>query len=153
MSRLIDLKNRAHQECLHWVQQKQSDLEQLLLQMDESARGDTKSSMGDKYETAQAMLHLEKEKYQSQLVQIQSLHKVLFQINPLSVSEVIDLGSFLDTDQGYFYLAIPAGVLSMGEIEFTAISPTSPLGVEFKKAALDQRFSFRGRSYHLRGYC
>ena len=150
---LLELKQRAHQQCLHWVKAKITDLEHIIGQMDQSGEVDTKSSMGDKYETSQAMMHLEKEKYQSQMAPVLSLQKVLYQINPQTSSQVIALGTFLDTDQGYIYLSIPAGVLTLEDMEFTAISPTSPLGQAFKEAELDQPFNFRGRSYRLQAFC
>ncbi|MDH3708920.1 MAG: hypothetical protein OER04_03470 [Cyclobacteriaceae bacterium] len=153
MSELLKLKEQAHDQCVLWVQQKIDILQQSIRQTRQSASAETKSSMGDKYETAQAMLHLEKEKYQSQLQQVLKLERVLHQISISANHTKIDLGSFLDTDQGYFYLSIAAGELPLGQTSFIAISPASPLGLEFKQAAVDTPFNFRGRSYLIHQFC
>ncbi len=151
MSKLLKLKEQAHDQCVLWVQQRIGILQQSIRQTGQSA--ETKSSMGDKYETAQAMLHLEKEKYQLQLQQVLKLERVLHQISISTHGSKIDLGSFLDTDQGYFYLSIAAGELPLGQTSFMAISPASPLGLQFKHAAGDTPFNFRGRNYLIHQFC
>lgn len=47
----------------------------------ESSNNDSKSSMGDKYETSKAMAHLEQEKLASQLEESYKLKRVLSQLD------------------------------------------------------------------------
>ena len=57
----MTLKQKIHTHCLHLLDNKIAELQKILRSLGESAANDTKSSAGDKHETARAMIHIEQE--------------------------------------------------------------------------------------------
>ena len=93
-----------------------------------AANEETKSLAGDKYETGRAMMHLEQEKLASQRAATQHLKKVLDQIDPNRTVSPVGLGSLVQTNCGWFFVAVGIGQVEVeGELCFV-ISPAAPLG-------------------------
>ena len=93
-----------------------------------SANEETKSSAGDKHETARAMAQLEVEMNSRQLAEAEKLQESLSKIIVNRTYEVITPSALVETSQGLFYLAISIGKVQMaGEICYV-VSPDSPLG-------------------------
>ena len=101
-----------------------------------SANEDTKSSMGDKYETSRAMAMIEKENLAGQLKVVQDQIRVLKEINNLLASDTIQLGSLIHMDDGsQFYISVSLGKIQLNDSTYFLISPVSPLG----KALINQK--------------
>ena len=71
----------------------------------------TKSSAGDKHETARAMLQLDREQAGERLVEIEKTLEVLHKINLSKSATHAHLGSLVTTNKGNFFLSISLGVL------------------------------------------
>ena len=67
------------------------------------------------------MFQLEIEKAGQQLNSVQQMKKTLTKIDLTSSSEIISLGSLVETNLGNFFLSISAGQLTMGNRIFYAI--------------------------------
>lgn len=99
-----------------------------LKELRESGSNETKSTAGDKYETALAMLHIEQENVSRQLNEIVK-QKVLFsQIDTTIVASKIVNGSLIKTNKGYFFMSVALGKAIVDGITVIAFSPHSPLG-------------------------
>ena len=61
------LKAQIHQACLAQIEERIQNLEQRLKTINESKANETKSSVGDKYETGRAMLQIDEDKVLTQL--------------------------------------------------------------------------------------
>ena len=72
----------------------------------------TKSSAGDKHETARAMLQLDREQAGERLVEIEKTLEVLHKINLTKTATHAHLGSLVTTNKGNFFLSISLGVLT-----------------------------------------
>ena len=92
-----------------------------------SANEETKSSMGDKYETGRAMAQNEKLKKQSILNNFLLLKKTLIQIT-FNDSEKIQFGSLVALDQMNVFISIALGEIEYKGNKYFCISPTTPLG-------------------------
>ncbi len=116
-------------ELLEIIQQKVSEkilkLEQLIVET-RASNNDTKSSMGDKYETSREMLQQEINNLQIQLNEHLKSQKILKNINP-NPHKVVSLGSWVETDKGKFFIAISLGELSFNQEKIFIISAESPL--------------------------
>ncbi len=134
---------------MDWVVEKIAFVTEALRETTASANAESKSSMGDKYETTQAMLHLEKEKHQTQLTQALGLKKVLDMINPKKANDSVDLGALLETDQGWYYISVGAGKLPIVGTDVISISPVAPLAQQFKFCKLGSQVEFNSRTYRL----
>ena len=116
-------------ELLELVKQKISEKNQKLEQLIAETRAsnnDTKSSMGDKYETSREMLQQEINNLQIQLNEHLKSQKILKNINP-NPHKVVSLGSWVETDKGKFFIAISLGEILFNQEKVFVISAESPL--------------------------
>lgn len=91
------------------------------------ASEDTKSSAGDKYETAVSMAQLEQEKLTHQINQLLVLQQQFQRIQTDTNHTKVQLGSLLLTDKGYFYVSIGLGKVEQGGKSFFALGMDAPL--------------------------
>ena len=116
-------------ELLEIIHQKISEkiqkLEQLIAET-RASNNDTKSSMGDKYETSREMLQQEINHLQIQLNEHLKSQKILKNINP-NPHKIVTLGSLVETEKGMFFVAISLGELSFNQEKIFVISAESPL--------------------------
>lgn len=96
----------------------------------ESANNETKSSAGDKHETARAMMQLEQEKLSHQLKELQDQKSELKKIDISKHSSQIAKGTLIQSDKGFLFLSIGLGKISVADKTVFAISPQSPLGLK-----------------------
>lgn len=105
-------------------------LQNTLHELSESAKDETKSTAGDKHETALAMLQIEQENTRIKLQEATEQKAQLEKINIELKSSVIIRGSLIKTDKGYFFLSVALGKSRIDDIPVIAISPQSPLGAK-----------------------
>ena len=86
----------------------------------------TKSSAGDKHETARAMLQLDREQAGERLVEIEKTLEVLHKINLTKTAAHAHLGSLVTTNKGNFFLSISLGVLTYQKTTYYCIGLTNP---------------------------
>ncbi len=91
-----------------------------------SSNNDTKSSMGDKYETGREMLQQEINNLQLQLNGFLKQETSLKNIKT-EFSEKIEKGSLVETEKGKFFIAISLGEINFETQKIFVISPESPL--------------------------
>jgi len=91
-----------------------------------ASNNETKSSMGDKYETTREMVQQEINNLQLQLNENLKAQSVLKTLS-VSAHEKIQPGSLVETNNGYFYIAISLGDLVFNNKKIFLISPESPL--------------------------
>lgn len=124
----MKLKQKVHNQYLQLILDKVNMLQQVLDGLKESGSNETKSTAGDKHETALAMLQIEQANNRGQLQQA-LLQKINFEkINPAHKSQKIIPGSLVKTSKGYFYMSVALGKLLTEGITVFAASPQSPLG-------------------------
>ena len=116
----------------------------------ESQKNDTKSSMGDKYETGRAMIQLELEKYHSRLMNNKEMLSILLKINTKLKTETIKSGSLIKTNHGWFFISIGIGKIRLeNNTEVIVLSPISPLGRMFLNKSKNESFDFQKRQYQI----
>lgn len=148
---ILALKATLYKSCTSYLQKRLDVIEHRLNELNDSLQAETKSSVGDKYETGRAMLHLEKDKQMQQLAVLLGYKKQLHAIDPSVQYTTVEQGALVQTNQGTFYLSISAGKLKIdGEIYF-AITLASPIGQLLFQKKVGDEFVFRGRSYVLEG--
>lgn len=141
------IKKALYQLCDTYVQERLNALESRLKDIEESMGVETKSSVGDKYETGRAMLHLEKEKQMRQLATVLENKKYLSAIDPDKKHTQVELGAVVETNQGNFYIAISAGKLVFADTTYFGITLASPIGKVLFQQKADSVVMFRGKSY------
>ena len=124
----MTLKQKVHEHYLQMVNDKINLLQQDLADLKESGANETKSTAGDKHETALAMLQIEQANKREQLNQVIAQKIVVEKINPTIVASIVVIGSLVKTDKGYLFMSVALGKSVVEEIAITALSPQSPLG-------------------------
>ena len=139
-------------ELLELIKQKISEkikkLEQLITET-RASNNDTKSSMGDKYETSREMLQQEINNLQLQLnEQLKSQH-ILKNIQPIA-HKIVSLGSLVETDKGKFFIAVSIGELSFNQEKIFIISAESPLAKAMNGKKQGEFFSLNNLSQAIK---
>ena len=93
-----------------------------------SSNNDTKSSMGDKYETGREMLQQEINRLQNQANVFIQQRDFLKKISTHENSKV-ETGTLVETDKGWFYLSVSLGEFQFEGKKIFAISPETPLAI------------------------
>lgn len=91
-----------------------------------ASNNDTKSSMGDKYETGREMLQQEINNLQRQLNETLNQQAVLQKITS-DPSEKVQNGALVKTDKGLFYIAASIGEITVENQKVMTVSAESPL--------------------------
>ena len=124
----MTLKQKVYNHYLQAINNKIAVLQSILADLKESGTNETKSTAGDKHETALAMLQIEQANVRGQLEEIQQQLVVLKKINPVLSPAIIVSGSLIKTNKGYLFLSIAGGKAVIEGNIVMAISPQSPLG-------------------------
>ncbi|MBL0358060.1 MAG: hypothetical protein IPP72_14855 [Chitinophagaceae bacterium] len=103
-------------------------LQQVLADLKESGSNETKSTAGDKHETALAMLQIEQAQKRDQLKEVQIQKAAMEKINPAITATSIVNGSLVNTNRGYLFISTALGRAVIDGVKVTALSPQSPLG-------------------------
>src|SRR5687768_5016861 len=96
-------KSRLLQAAREHLQQKINSLHNDLTDLTRGIENESKSSAGDKHETARAMVQLEQEKIRKQLHDLEQQADKLNQINPEEKSTAIRLGSVVNAGEELFF--------------------------------------------------
>ena len=115
----------------------------------ESRDNETKSSVGDKYETGRAMAQIEIDKLEAQVVKNSQSKNSLAKIQPDKQMQTSDFGSLLSTNQGIYFISVALGVVNIGADKVFCISLASPIGVQLKGKSLGDKFVFQSREYEI----
>ncbi len=122
------MKLKVYEECRRILTERIQSLRQQLHELVEGAKNDSKSTAGDKHETARAMMQIEQEKLANQLNLLLQQEQTLQRIDPESKSEIIVNGSLVKTNQGWIYISIPLGKIVVEGEGVMCLSAQSPLG-------------------------
>lgn len=107
------------------ISEKVQNFENLIAEMRASSN-DTKSSMGDKYETGREMLQQEINNLQRQLNETLNQQSIIQKINAEPSSKVQN-GALVKTNKGLFYIAASLGEIVSEDQKIMTVSVESPL--------------------------
>lgn len=142
-------KIKYFDHCRAILEKRLADLQKELKLTQESANSDTKSSMGDKYETSHAMAHLEKEKLSASISENNQLIKVLSEIKHHQECHEAKLGSIVQTSAGLFLIGVSLGALKIDNTSLFAISPVAPLGKVLIGKKAKESYELNGKSFEV----
>jgi uncharacterized protein YgiM (DUF1202 family) len=117
----------------------------------ESRDNDTKSSVGDKYETNRAMMQIELEKNNQQLAQYLKQKKELSDIDINRTFDKVEFGSLLLTNQGNYFISVGLGKFEIEDGLFYAISMASPIGQILKNRIIGDIIQFQAKNFIIEG--
>ncbi|MBD3748678.1 MAG: GreA/GreB family elongation factor [Sphingobacteriales bacterium] len=124
----LAFKELLFQHCVQLLTQKASALKAEIVQLREGIANDSKSSMGDKYETSREMSQQEINRLEQQLGLIGQQQFQLKSIAMKSEMPQIGFGSLVATNIGRFFISIALGEIKIDTENIFVISPASPIG-------------------------
>ena len=129
------------------LDEKISHVRLILQELHLSAANETKSTAGDKHETALAMLQIEQENKRKQLSELLHQKTLLDKIDPTIVSISVLNGSLVQTDKGYFFISTALGRIILEGKTLFALSPASPLGQKLMHLKPNDMVRLNERNY------
>lgn len=107
--------------------QRIADGEKAMLDAQEAANSEEKSSMGDKYETGRAMSQLARDMSAKQVFENKQELANLLKLENTKTDKSIVQGSVVMANEKVFYIAVGLGVIDFNGMQVTVLSPKAPL--------------------------
>jgi transcription elongation GreA/GreB family factor len=143
------LKSKLYTICLEYILLRIHNAEALITDAREAAGNETKSSAGDKYETAREMMQQEVDMNLRRVAEAKGQLQLLEQIDPLKTTTTVMPGSLVSTNHGNYYIAISASKLAIDGNSYMAISISSPIGLAMRGLKTGDSFRFNNRDYMI----
>lgn len=140
-------KTKVYNQCLAVVNERLNFLQQSISELMQGAANESKSSAGDKHETARAMMQLEQEKLTAQLGETLQQKNTLEKINTLQHQQIIAMGSLIKTNKGYLYFSVPIGKINVDGKDVMALSIQSPLGKKLMGLGVNEKTELNSHQY------
>jgi hypothetical protein len=145
----ISIKEQLFHVCQTLIGEKIALAQKGMQDAQSAANNETKSSVGDKYETGRAMMHLEKNKYALQLSEALQLQQQISSIRADKVCEAVEQGALVATDKGVFFVAASLGKVELAKDKYFVISLASPAGQALRGAKVGDAVHFRNIRYSV----
>jgi hypothetical protein len=133
--------------CKTILREKMNNITETMLEISDSMTNETKSSAGDKHETARARMQSEHEKLSYMLSQLADQYKILERIDLNRSADSISSESLVVTDKETFFLSIPVGKFTVGGRDIYGISAASPIGQKLIGLKVQDKVLFNGKEY------
>lgn len=143
----MTLKQKIYNHYCQVIQDKIALIQKVLADLKESGANETKSTAGDKHETALAMLQIEQANKRTQLQEVLTQQAALEKINPAVSASIIVNGSLIKTNRGYFFMSTALGKAVINNISVIALSPQSPLGQQLMGLTVQDNCTFNNTVY------
>lgn len=142
----LELKKELYQKCIDYVEEKLTNEIDAMENAQKSANEETKSGMGDKYETNRSMIQIEKQKYEIQVSESLKLKKFLEQIDINKKYNQPQPGAIVETDDGNYFIAINVGSFEIKNKKYFTISLASPIGQSLANKNINDIVAFRNKT-------
>jgi len=149
MTPAFQLKIAAFEYCNTYISNRINTIEAVLKSLEESKNSESKSSVGDKYETGRAMIQLEEEKNKTQLSEALTAKAVLENIKIERKSNQVEIGSFVITNSGPYFIAIGIGKIMIKNELIYSISLESPIGQVLKNKQEGEEVVFNKKTIQI----
>jgi hypothetical protein len=146
-----ELKQTLYKTLLHQLDLKIVETKLSLRLAIESRDNDTKSSAGDKHETARAMVQIEIDKSEDQLKKTIDLQSELLSLNLEKQYKKIEKGCLVVTNTETFFISIGLGKILFNDSMYYAISLASPIGALIKDKVVGDKVHFNGKEILVKG--
>lgn len=125
---MLKFKSEILTACIDTVKEKIDVAEKELQKLDSSQASETKSSMGDKYETSREMMQRERDTLNANLQNNKTILSQLLHIDLTKTFNKAETGSLIETEQGYYFVSVGLGKVTVNDQTVFVISALSPIG-------------------------
>ncbi|CAN5478421.1 hypothetical protein BH09BAC6_BH09BAC6_16570 [soil metagenome] len=144
-------KQKIYNHYLQVIHDKVAMLQKVLDDLKESGANETKSTAGDKHETALAMLQIEQANKRVQLQVVLTQQAALEKINLHIHADTILNGSLIKTNRGYLFMSVALGRAVVDDVAVIALSPQSPLGQKLMGLKVGETAEINNTAYLVEG--
>lgn len=121
-------KKELYKKCSDWVNNSIEITQKAIHDAQDASNSETKSTAGDKHDTARSMMQLEVEKLAGQLTNSRKLKQALLKIDLGKKNNRGEFGALIYTSLNNYFISVSAGRTVVNDVEFYCISPSSPIG-------------------------
>ena len=145
----LEERRSLKKELITLVEGQLIQLSEKIKLLEEARDAETKSSVGDKYETTRSLLQSEIAKLHDQFTRKKEDLKVCKVLDVDSSNYPLKRGSLIRTNKSDFFISIPLGRINLDGKKYYAISVSAPLVKQMKGKSSGDHFSFRGQNYEI----
>lgn len=127
----IITKKQVHEVVSGMIAERIHDQQQVIDSLQEAANSEDKNTAGDKHEVAKAQMQWEVEKANKHMTNLMHMKQLLVKIDPKDDHTVVETGSLVRTDQGFFYISISVGKVLVNHEHIMCMSGLTPLAQAF----------------------
>lgn len=145
-----EIKEKAISRAITQTKKKITSLKDELVALNASSETDTKSSMGDKYETGREMIQQEKGKISSQLAAFENQLQLVEAISSGRevTSKMVKAGSLVVTNKANYLLSAPIGLIKTNPAIFF-LSPVAPIAQSMLGLKKGEGFTFNNQDFQI----
>jgi hypothetical protein len=126
------------------------DIQQNLNSIEHAKTQETKSSVGDKFETGRAMLQIEEDKLLGQLKRNKNyLLQLQVYMQNDKKHETVQEGSLVVCDKGTFFIGLGLGKLKLDNCELFAVSIAAPFSKQIIGLREGSTFSIKQKQFMI----
>lgn len=144
---MLTVKQQLHDLCHKHLDDAMADAQQAINNAREAAENETKSSAGDKYETAREMMQQDMDMSNLRIAELQRQKAGLQFMDPGKTSDVVQNGSIVHTSQGNYFLGVSIGKVVVGKVPYYTLTTSAPLGARLTGKKKGDKFTFNGREF------
>jgi hypothetical protein len=130
------------------IQKKAADLTAQLMALQEASNADTKSSMGDKYETSRESINQSRGLLEKQRALLIRSAAIVEQI-PIGPTTIVASGALFKIHLGWIWVAASVGKITCQSQEVQVVSIDSPLIMALKGKRKGENVIFRGQKTEI----
>lgn len=147
-----EFKTKVYKLCHDNLRERLAILEKEASSLAGDLSGETKSSVGDKYETGREMINIEREKVAERIVMTKKLLGLL-ETTKSSSTDSVGVGNLVRSGSMWIFLAVSLGELTVEDARVFVISPASPLGKQLLGQQIGARVFFKTQEYSIDEIC
>lgn len=143
-------KDKLLQECQSILTIKIKQIDEELLKLKDSAESDTKSSMGDKYETGREMIMQERGKLEDNKSDLSQQLSFITSVNKTKNYQEVEYGALVKTDFAVYFIAAAIGKIDLDKQSVFVISAGSPIAQAMLGKNAGESFQFNKRNIEIK---
>lgn len=143
---MIELKQKLYDLCKAHLATQIESIEAAIADRRDAMHNETKSSMGDKYETTREMLQQDINMNMQRLSKAKADEAVLNSIDATTTSGTVVRGSVVMTNASNYFIAISAGQLVVDAEKYYTVSPDAPISLQLLGKQKSDTITINGKS-------
>lgn len=144
------LKTELVAQCDRQLEERYKKIKYSIAGIEEALFEESKSSAGDKHETARAMLQIDRENAGRQLQEVEKVIQILNKIDVKVNSDYGRLGSLVYTDKFIYFISISIGNVVVENENYLCVALNSPVGIQLSGKKNNDEYTLNGIVYKIR---